>query len=367
MQDNNIFENTVGENENNENFSHEQINETSAEQVIYNTYNNNFNYMPKGFNFELLDERKKIKKSANIVGAMLLTFFGFILIFNLLIVALGFAFKGYDKFREIISDPAVNHFTQILLSISLFTIPFIFISKAADNRISDLISLKKPEKGLFLPLFFFGAAACSFANIAVSYSGEFFSKFGINYNVDYGQNPKGIFGFLLSLIATAIVPALAEEFAFRGIIMGILRRFGDGFAVLTSAIIFGVLHGNFEQMPFAFLVGLALGFIAIKSGSLWTAIAVHFFNNLISVLMDYFVRNISVSAQNVIYSLFLIITLLIGIASLIKFKNKEDFYKLENVEMQCGEFKKYKWFFLSPTIIIFTIIFVLEAFAFFIV
>lgn len=367
MQDNNFYEEKGFEEEKVDALEQEEIKETEAEQVIYNTVNRQYAFIPAGLTPETYEEKKKIKKGANIVGSMLLSFFAFILIFNLLTLALNYGFSGYKSFKDIISDPAVNQFTQIILSMSLFTLPFIFIAKISDNRISELISLKKPEKKSFLPLFLFGVAACSFANIAVSYAGEIFKKFGINYNVDYGDNPKGIFGFLLSVIATAIVPALAEEFAFRGVIMGLLRRFGDGFAVMTSAILFGILHGNFEQMPFAFLVGLALGFIAIKSGSVWTAVTVHFFNNLISVLIDFAFSGISVSIQNVIYTLFLIFTMLLGLFALTRLKNCDNMYSFEPSDMESTEKQKYKWFFLSPTIIIFIIIFFLESLAFFVI
>ena len=218
-----------------------------------------------------------------------------------------------------------------------------------------------------MPLFFFGAAFCSFANIAISYAGQIFENFGINYDVDYGENPEGFFGFILCLLSTVAVPALAEEFAFRGVIMGILRRFGEGFAVIVSAILFGVIHGNFEQMPFAFLVGLGLGFAAIKSGSIWTAVAIHAYNNFVSLIFTYFLNDISVSLQNIIYTFLLIITLLLGILMLVVLRKDNSIYKFEKSKTECTEKQKYKWFFTTPTIIIFIIIFIIESFAFFVI
>lgn len=326
-----------------------------------------YSFVPFGFTPESYQEKKEIKKTANTVGAMLLSFFGLLLLIQVFMLAISYIFNGIEGFYAVYSDPAVNQVIQIGLSSVLFTAPFIFIAKVSNYRISDLLELKKPEKGTFLPLFLLGAAFCSFANIAVSYAGQIFQNFGINYDVDYGENPKGIFGFLLTVISTAIVPALVEEFAFRGVIMGMLRHLGDGFAVMTSAVLFGIIHGNFEQMPFAFLVGLALGFIAVKSGSLWTAVAVHSFNNLVSVLMNYLFSDASMLVQNTVYSFFLIITLLLGITALSKLKNQKQIYKFEKADTICSEKQKYKWFFISPTIIIFIVIFVLESLAYFII
>lgn len=363
MQENNIFEN---ENENSE----VETEKTESEQNFYNPplKNSVYNFVPPipaGFTEKTYAEKKEIKKVSNTAGAMLLSFFGIILLFNILVLCLNFAFSSSQEFMNIYSDPAVTQVIQICLSTSLFTLPFIFIAKITGRRISNLINAQKPEKGLFLPMFFFGAAFCSFANIAISYAGQIFESFGIHYDVDYGENPEGIFGFLLCFLSTAVVPALAEEFAFRGVIMGMLRRFGEGFAVVTSAILFGVIHGNFEQMPFAFLVGLGLGFAAIKSGSIWTAVAIHGYNNFISLVFEFFLSDISVAVQNTIYTFFLIITLLIGIVMMAKVKNQNEIYEFQKSDTECSLKQKYKWFFTTPTIIIFIIIFVLESLAYF--
>lgn len=364
MQDNNIFEN-----ENEFNQTEPKIEEKAAENENFVNSTPVYSYVPPipaGFTEKTYKEKKEIKKTANTVGAMLLSFFGFILFYNLFVMALNFAFSSSKNFYNIYSDPAVTQVIQIVLSSSLFTLPFIFIAKITRNRISSLINTKPPEKGKFLPLFFFGAAFCSFANIAISYAGQIFENFGINYDVDYGENPEGFFGFILCLLSTVAVPALAEEFAFRGVIMGLLRRFGEGFAVMVSAILFGVIHGNFEQMPFAFLVGLGLGFVAIKSGSIWTAVAIHAYNNFVSLIFNYFLSDISVFLQNIIYTFLLIITLMLGIVMLIVLRNDNSVYKFQKSETECSEKQKYKWFFLTPTIIIFIIIFVIESFAFFV-
>ncbi|MDR1805220.1 MAG: CPBP family intramembrane metalloprotease [Clostridium sp.] len=87
------------------------------------------------------------------------------------------------------------------------------------------------------------------------------------------------------VIQVAISPALLEEFAFRGVMMQTLRRYGDGFAIVMSAFVFGMFHGNIVQTPFAFMLGLVMGYLAIATGSVWTAVAIHFLNNLNSVLL----------------------------------------------------------------------------------
>ena len=75
---------------------------------------------------------------------------------------------------------------------------------------------------------------------------------------------------------TAIVPAVFEEFAFRGVVLNKLRKFGDSYAIIMSAVLFGLMHGNLSQIPFAFILGLVIGFIAVKTNSIIPGILIHF-------------------------------------------------------------------------------------------
>ena len=359
MQENNIFEN---ENTSGENSSPEvkEIPETAG-VVVPNV--NYVQYIPYGFTPKTFEEKQGIRKAANVMSISLLLMLGISLLWSFvyIFVMLGLGFS-YEKAVGILEDPAILQVLQIVLSAFLFTVPFIIVYKIGRYRISDLVPFEKPAKGDFLPLFLLGVSFCSFANIAVSYAGAIFEAFGINYEVDYGENPEGFFGFMLSLIATVIVPALVEELACRGLLLGSLRKFGDGFAVLVSAIMFGIMHGNFEQMPFAFLVGLVLGFITVKSGTIWIAAAVHGFNNFISVFFDYFMDGFSMLVQNISYLIFLSFSLLVGILGICLLRKRDsEFFKFTPSDTETGEKRKYKLFFTTPLVIIFIIISVLES------
>ena len=87
----------------------------------------------------------------------------------------------------------------------------------------------------------------------------------------------------LNFMCAAVVAPLVEEFVFRGVIMQPLRRFGNAFAVLVSALLFGLSHGGPSNVVFAFLCGVALGFVVIASKSIWVGIAEHFLNNFYAV------------------------------------------------------------------------------------
>lgn len=345
---------------NNETFGEEQNFTPEPPKTTYVTY------IPYGLTPETFEERKNIKKTALIIGGSLLVMLGITFLFS---IALSFSlmflgFKSSDIYSYF-NDAAVKQVLQIVLSSVMFTLPYIIFFKCAGHRISDLVSLKKPQKQDILPMFLFGISFCAFANMAVSIAGQFFSNLGIDYEVDFGDKPQGFFGFMLTLLATAVVPPLVEEFACRGLILGSLRKFGDGFAIITSSIVFGIMHANFQQIPFAFLVGLVLAYITVKSNTLWIAVAVHAFNNFISVFIEYALKGVTQDFQNLFYAVFLCVSLLLGIFAVYLLKNRDDAYILAGEKTHSTEKQKYKWFFSSATIIIFIIISFLESLAYF--
>jgi sodium transport system permease protein len=92
----------------------------------------------------------------------------------------------------------------------------------------------------------------------------------------------------VTVLVFALMPAITEEFAFRGYILtGLERTYQKGTAILLSALLFGFLHvllSLFQQLFGATLLGLVLGLIAIKSRSLWPGVLFHFLNNALGLI-----------------------------------------------------------------------------------
>ncbi len=73
---------------------------------------------------------------------------------------------------------------------------------------------------------------------------------------------------------------IVEELIFRGFIQQTLKPYGKKFAIFGSAMLFGLFHGNLFQSPYAFLVGLVFGYVAMEYSIAW-AMLLHMFNNLV--------------------------------------------------------------------------------------
>ena len=92
-------------------------------------------------------------------------------------------------------------------------------------------------------------------------------------------------GFLLTFQALAVVTPLSEEVLFRGFVLrGLLGRIGAGPAIVSTALVFSALHLDAGTIIPIFFTGLALGWLNVKTGSLWPCIAAHAGQNAIALL-----------------------------------------------------------------------------------
>lgn len=85
---------------------------------------------------------------------------------------------------------------------------------------------------------------------------------------------------LSMFLYTTLAAPVVEEIIFRGLVLRGLEKYGKRFAILISAILFGLFHGNIVQSPYAFMVGLVLGYVAMEYNILWSMV-LHMVNNLV--------------------------------------------------------------------------------------
>ena len=176
---------------------------------------------------------------------------------------------------------------------------------------------------------------------------------------------SSVFENILYVIAVALTPAFAEEFAFRGILMGTLKKYGNSFAIITSAVMFGGMHGNIIQIPFAFILGLVFAYIDCKANSIIPSIIIHFVNNFYSVMMD-IIRSQSMlttrSFYILYYSLFVGMLVLGILAFLYIMKKDKNFLSISDTSqlISLSLKEKVKCFFFNPGVITIVSIFILE-------
>lgn len=76
-----------------------------------------------------------------------------------------------------------------------------------------------------------------------------------------------------------ICAPIMEEYIFRKLIVDRTARYGQAVAVLTSGLMFGLFHGNLNQFVYAFVLGVFLAFLYVKTGNIKITIGLHMMIN----------------------------------------------------------------------------------------
>ena len=89
----------------------------------------------------------------------------------------------------------------------------------------------------------------------------------------------------LSILLTCVIAPVAEELMFRKLLLERLRPYGERFALWISALCFGLFHGNLSQFFYACAIGLALGYVALRTGRVWQPMLLHAMINAVSTIL----------------------------------------------------------------------------------
>ncbi len=95
----------------------------------------------------------------------------------------------------------------------------------------------------------------------------------------------------LEFIIACICAPIVEELVYRKFVIDRVGRYGEGVAIVFSAVIFGLAHGNLEQMFYVALLGTLLGYIYVKTGKIVLSILLHAAFNFWGSIVSQFVTN----------------------------------------------------------------------------
>lgn len=87
------------------------------------------------------------------------------------------------------------------------------------------------------------------------------------------------------ILIVVILGPIVEELLFRRALIDRMRLHGEKLAVVTSALMFGLFHGNLSQFFYAFFLGLVFGYVYLRSGKLRYTIALHICINALGSLL----------------------------------------------------------------------------------
>ncbi len=242
---------------------------------------------------------KKGKKANNISGA---AFTAPVLTFSVMILL--WASEFYVKRAQ---NSGENIFLELsVVQLVAFFAPTIFYYQLKHRKLSTsiLISPIRISQGVFV----------LFASLAF-FSGQILIKYlmhkylGISLPSSASISISEDVPFIQPMLAVGLIPAICEEFFFRGVILSEYRSYGLAKAVFISALFFAFCHFSFQGFIIYFTAGLMLAFLTAVCRSVFPAMILHFANNMIDLYAGDFLNKIAETEAETYFIRFLIIVI----------------------------------------------------------
>jgi membrane protease YdiL (CAAX protease family) len=243
-------------------------------------------------------------------GRKILSFLFLLILFlflgQIISAILLYAYYGADAldFKKILSNKHDNfniiRLIQIFVSIFSFALPAIIYSRAYDYTSFSYAFAKQKSHILLwilVPLLiitFYPFLNFTYILNKQSFLGSLMLEQQAQYKlfVEALLSPKSILYLVFNFMMVALVPAIVEEWIFRGTLQKLLsEKLNIHLAVLASAIIFSLIHFEFSGFLPRMFLGILLGYIFYFSGNIWLCIWMHLFNNGMEVVLMY-IKNI---------------------------------------------------------------------------
>ncbi len=236
-------------------------------------------------------QKKQLRRDANYVGlTMLAVTAAMQLVYSVVTVFL--SFTGVLAPNAVtLDDLGMGNTAYLCYYACIYAVsmaaPAVLVAFCCRRRYFPLSPAKPCAPGVAFGGTLAAIGGCMLTSLVVSYLLSYLSQFGVPIPEQPQLMVDSPTSLVLCLVVMAVLPALLEELVFRGYVLRALRPYGDLYAVLVSAALFGLIHSNIQQVPFAFVVGILLGWLYVSTDNIWLPVTVHFCNNAVSVLLEY--------------------------------------------------------------------------------
>lgn len=140
---------------------------------------------------------------------------------------------------------------------------------------------------IFIPAMFAFAMWGSNITTCINYILQLLFGAGEIQNVMEAIAPSSFSAGVVTLIFTAFVAPIFEEIIYRHLLLRSLKPIGDTPAIIISALVFGLAHGNFDQFAYAFLSGIIFGLMAVRYDTIIPGMVLHLINNFFVTVITY--------------------------------------------------------------------------------
>jgi membrane protease YdiL (CAAX protease family) len=213
-----------------------------------------FNFAPDPFNFDRESTKKRISRLGLAISIYLIVGIALVVL-SQAVILLAFDIETANKI--LLSDFYI--WGSQILAMYIIAFPILYLIA---RRVPRKIRQKRKMGAEELFMLFFIAQVVSIAGSFISSIISTFFSIILRREVSSGVNELIMDTpvWIVVLVAVVIGP-IFEELIFRHIFFDRLSPYGEKFAIVTTAIAFGLFHGNFDQLVYAIGIGIILGYI----------------------------------------------------------------------------------------------------------
>jgi membrane protease YdiL (CAAX protease family) len=185
-----------------------------------------------------------------------------------------------NLFKSIVANPAVIMIPTFIAELIAFAIARKMLNKKIGEHLQKpAVSAKFVFVGGVIAL-----GASHVGSLVVSLFQMLLSPTGFHLNMPVLLSTSDPNLLILGIVNLCLFAPILEEILFRGFISKSLLPYGSAFAIVSSAILFGIMHGNLVQAIPTILLGLVLGYIRVQANSVIPTILIHSVNNILAVI-----------------------------------------------------------------------------------
>ena len=183
---------------------------------------------------------------------------------------------------EVVGIMTILFFGMVGAQMSIYFMTFMFSLFLWRKHKGEIeIKLKKVE-----PVKLAQLSAITVCGIPIALFLNYFAGILSSAGADSAEDVN-TYPLILSLVVFAVVPAVVEEFVFRGVILGAYSKVDVKAGIVISSLFFALLHFSFGSVMYGFFFGLLFAVIRLSTGNLVYTIIMHCLFNTINVLMSY--------------------------------------------------------------------------------
>ena len=191
------------------------------------------------------------------------------------------------------ADALSDRFTDTVVGYVITVIALYGIGLPIFKVVSDALPTMRPFKGKMRISGLFGGFCITMLAMNVgNYASNvvllwLYNFFGIDPTnpVEEAVAPNDPAIVIVTVAFAVVLLPILEELFFRRVVCSKILPLGEGYAIFLSGAIFGLIHANFYQFAYGFLVGSFFAFIYIKTGRLIYSIIYHMAVNLLGMVI----------------------------------------------------------------------------------